>query len=132
MTRAQTWGRRQSRIGAAALRDRAGRASCPSARRGDGRSLFESLEQRLHLAVILWDGGPDGLGTNFNDPVNWVGDMLPGAEDDAVVPASMGAPTITLGGSITLGSLEIYRPFTQSNFTLTLNGPSEFGDAYTL
>ncbi len=55
---------------------RAGTARAGDRRLGE-RGLLEALEQRVHLALVLWDGGPDGLGTNFNDPVNWENDTPP-------------------------------------------------------
>ncbi|MBX3401771.1 MAG: hypothetical protein KF699_00005, partial [Phycisphaeraceae bacterium] len=131
MTNAQRWGRRLSQISAAALHARAGRASSPRARRGGDPAMLELLEQRLHLAVIMWDGGPTGTGTNFHDPVNWVGDVLPGSEDDAVIDIAAG-PTITITANITLNSLTSDRALTQSGGTLTLNEASAFNAQYTL
>jgi hypothetical protein len=48
----------------------------------------ERLELRLAPAVIPWDGGPAGTGTNWNDPANWAGDALPGANDDAQIASA--------------------------------------------
>ena len=47
--------------------------------------VLECLEVRLLPALILWDGGPAAMGTNWNDPVNWAGDALPGANDDTQI-----------------------------------------------
>src|SRR5262249_4615140 len=60
-------------------------------------------------ASILWDGGPTGQGTNWLDPVNWVGDALPGPNDDAVIgPAAPGQPSvITLTGDAAVHSATI-------------------------
>lgn len=65
---------------------------------------LERLEDRTVPATILWDGGPTGQGTNWLEPVNWVGDMLPGPNDDAVIgPAAPGQPSeITLTGATTV------------------------------
>lgn len=98
----------------------------------DGRGV-ERLEDRVHLAVIVWDGGPDGLGTNFNDPVNWIGDVLPGAADDAVIPpGATGAPQIvvTSGNVRSITSDRSMRQVTGS--TLTLSAASEFRSGYVL
>jgi len=56
-------------------------------RRPSIRLHVDQLELRAVPAVIAWDGGPTGMGTNWLDRVNWVGDVLPGANDDAVVAA---------------------------------------------
>ena len=73
------------------------------------------------LSVLAWDGGPTGLGTNFHDPVNWVGDVLPGAAD--IVYISVGAnPTITVTANITIAGLISNEAITQSGGTFTING----------
>src|SRR5215831_15204648 len=59
--------------------------------------LMEQLEDRQLLTTIVWDGGPGGTGTDFNTAANWVGDVLPGASDDAVINTA--GPTITLGAA---------------------------------
>ncbi|MFN0132382.1 MAG: hypothetical protein ACKVW3_07630 [Phycisphaerales bacterium] len=56
---------------------------------------LERLEDRTHLAVIAWDGGPGGSGTNWHDPVNWAGDVLPAATDEAVINVP-GSPQISV------------------------------------
>lgn len=86
---------------------------------------MEALEQRVLLAVVEWDGGPSGLGTDFHDAANWVGDALPGPADDAVI--SVGAnSTITITSSITLNSITSDEAIALNSGTLTLNGASEF------
>jgi hypothetical protein len=52
---------------------------------------LERLENRLMLSRISWDGG--GGNANWDNPLNWDTDVLPGAGDDVTVAA--GAP----GGS---------------------------------
>ena len=46
--------------------------------------LFESLETRRVLATITWDGGGNTL--NWSDASKWSGNLLPGANDDVVIP----------------------------------------------
>lgn len=55
--------------------------------RGDSHSgaCFEPLEARQLLAVIAWDGGPTGTGTDFSLASNWVGDVSPTAGDTALI-----------------------------------------------
>src|SRR5262245_39436566 len=76
------------------------------------RPQVERLEDRLAPAVIAWDGGPTGLGTNFNDPVNWVGDAAPGAFDDAQIGAAFSGINITSNGFPTIRSLASEAPLT--------------------
>jgi hypothetical protein len=70
---------------------------------------LEQLEDRTVPAMIVWDGGPTGQGTNWLDPANWVGDVLPGPNDDAVIgPAAPGQPTeITLTGNAAVHSATV-------------------------
>jgi len=44
---------------------------------------LELLESRLMLSTVLWDAGGDGQ--SWSDLLNWVGDALPTAGDDAVL-----------------------------------------------
>jgi hypothetical protein len=48
------------------------------------RLTCEALETRLAPATIAWDGGPGGTGTDWLTAANWVGDVLPANNDDAV------------------------------------------------
>ena len=66
------------------------------------RPRLETLENRLVLATILWDGGPAGTGTTWNTAANWVGDVLPGAADDAVIGSAFSAVTITSPGNVSI------------------------------
>jgi hypothetical protein len=72
------------------------------------RLRLEPLEDRSVPAVVSWDGGPSGTGTNWLDPVNWVGDQLPGPNDDAVI-GSLGAD-ITVGGNTSVHSVVVGVP----------------------
>jgi hypothetical protein len=56
------------------------------------------LEDRTAPAVIAWDGGPTGNGTDWLDPVNWAGDVLPGAGDDVIIGSTGTNPTIHVAG----------------------------------
>src|SRR6476660_1406076 len=51
---------------------------------------LERLEERAVPATVFWDGGPAGNGTNWLTPANWVGDVLPGLHDDAVISTGAG------------------------------------------
>ncbi|MCY2953144.1 MAG: hypothetical protein NTU53_14365, partial [Planctomycetota bacterium] len=55
------------------------------------------------LSSAYWDGGGDG--TNWNDPLNWSGDALPGAADDVTINVAAN-PTIRLtSGDQSIASL---------------------------
>lgn len=60
------------------------------------RHGLQQLEDRAAPAVIAWDGGPTGNGTDWTDPINWVGDAVPGTTDDVILAATASNPTIVL------------------------------------
>jgi hypothetical protein len=94
-------------------------------------AVAEHLEPRRLLATIFWDGGPEGTGTNFHDPVNWAGDVLPGPGDDAVISVA-GNPTITITQNASVRSITSDEAIAQSAGTLTLAAASVFNAAYSL
>lgn len=53
------------------------------------RARIETLDRRLFLDAVVWDGG--GNGVSWTDPLNWSGDALPGANDDVLIPTTTGA-----------------------------------------
>ena len=92
------------------------------------RSLLETLEQRMLLTTVAWDGeAGDGL---WSSPLNWSGDVLPGADDDVKIdvggPASVRLETATTIASLSLGSdAGAPQDLVLAGSTLTLGG----GDA---
>ena len=51
-----------------------------------GRWLrLDRLEDRTVPTAIQWSGGPNGTGSNWLDPSNWAGGVLPGPNDDVVI-----------------------------------------------
>src|SRR5262245_49644182 len=76
-------------------------AGCLSrgARRRPVRPRLERLEGRAVPATVVWDGGPTGNGTDWLDPVNWQGDVLPGPGDDAQVGPTGNSPEIVVGAT---------------------------------
>lgn len=93
--------------------------------------MLSRLEDRTVPSTITWDGGPTGTGTQWLDPVNWVGDVLPGPNDDAVIAAAgTGQPTtLVLGGSATVRSANVSRTVQVTAGVLTIgNGISTFTD----
>ena len=57
------------------------------------RLLLESLEERIPLAVRIWDGG--GGDANWTTAANWAGDISPLAGDDLVFAAGAAQATNT-------------------------------------
>ncbi|RLS51773.1 MAG: hypothetical protein DWH87_00005, partial [Planctomycetota bacterium] len=61
-----------------------------------GNRSFATPFAFTHAGPVAWDGGVDGSGTALLDPVNWVGDVLPGITEIAVIGGS--GPMIVLAG----------------------------------
>lgn len=57
---------------------------------------LEVLEQRMLLSTINWDGD---VSNDWNVAANWVDDVKPGPDDDAVIGAAFAADTITSDAS---------------------------------
>ena len=78
---------------------------------------IESLEPRMVLATVTWDGDVganwasalnwDGGAGNFTwlSAANWSGDTVPTSGDDAVIPDLVGTPTIHIGTSTSVRSV---------------------------
>ncbi len=91
---------------------------------------MESLESRQMLANIVWDGGAAGTGTDFNLAANWVGDVLPGAADIAVINTA--GATITVGASRAVTAVESSRVLQLNSGTLTTTGTSAMTASLTM
>lgn len=109
-----------------ALRAAAGGTSQVGALGGAARC--EQLEPRQLLAVVTWDGGGDGV--NWTDALNWAGDVVPGVEDDAVIPAG-GSQGVFLSGSASVRSVTAGRQV-QVSGSLDVAEVSEFGGGLQL
>src|SRR4051812_34693818 len=81
--------------------------------RGLPQTWFAPLERRVLFNSVSWDGGGDG--TNWTDPRNWSGDLLPVAADDVTINVA-GNPTI----QITTGTQAVNT--LAANNTLLLSG----------
>ena len=93
---------------------------------------FEPLEERRLLSVIQWNGGPSGTGTNFEDPTNWVGGVLPGPSDDAVIGSAFSSQTVTSAANIAVNSLTSKAPLQISAGALTVTTTAEVDNTLTL
>jgi hypothetical protein len=92
------------------LRNLARRLAGPSRRRRPAqarafRPELLRLEDRLVPSTVVWDGGPQGTGTLWSDPTNWVGGHVPGGGDDAVIDASFAGSTILADQDVTIHSV---------------------------
>ena len=97
------------------------------------RSPFVILLASLmtgQAATITWNGAGDG--TNFNNSANWVGNVTPGASDDAVITSGAGT-TVVVTFSATVLSVQCSKAFTvwSGVFTVTA-GSSQISGALTL
>lgn len=92
------------------------------------RPSVEAMEERLTPVIIAWDGGSFGTGTNWCDPVNWQGDRLPGANDDAVIGDAFSSRTISVACSVTIQTLQAAAQLhvQSETFTLDRDDRSEF------
>ncbi|MFB2351284.1 hypothetical protein, partial [Priestia megaterium] len=71
-------------------------------------------------ANFVWDGGGDG--TSWHDPVNWVGDVLPDATADVLIPDQVGDVTIAVSQSITVNSIYAEENVAVSQSSLNITG----------
>lgn len=91
-------------------------------RRPVARSV-NSLEPRTLLAAVMWDGG--GGDFQWNNPLNWDTDMLPGAADDVTI--DFGANDFTVvhsGGTNLINRLTSAAALDISGGTLLVNSAS--------
>ncbi len=94
-----------------------------------GGHLFEHLESRQMFAAIVWSG--DGDGTTWTSPANWVGGVVPGATDDAVIGSS--SQTIDISGNITVNSVTSSDPLDVTGGSFTVQGgTSQANDGLTV
>jgi hypothetical protein len=63
------------------------------------------LEDRLVPSTVAWNGGPEGTGTLWSDPTNWVGGRVPMSNDDAVIDASFAGATIVANQDVMIHSV---------------------------
>ncbi len=91
--------------------------------------LFASLVAS-HASTITWNGLGDG--SSFNNPANWIGNVVPGASDNAVITSGAGTGVIVTTTTTVL-SVQCSKAFTVSGgiFTVTA-GPSQITGAFTL
>jgi hypothetical protein len=109
--------------------------SVPPARRARKRVFgaplrLEALEDRATPAAVSWDGGGDG--TNWTDPRNWAGDVLPGPADDVAISAGSSTTVRYSDGTTTVHSLTSANPLIVSAGTLVVTGPATVTNTLTV
>ena len=72
-------------------------------RRPGYRPVLEGLEARLVLSTINWNGAGDG--TSFGSKLNWVGGVVPGSTDNAVINVASGVTIRLPTAGATVNSL---------------------------
>ncbi len=96
----------------------------------DLTARIESLESRVLLATINWDGG--GGDFNWNTAANWAGDVLPGATDDAVIGDLTGTPTIVSTATVTVNSVTSAELLDITSGSFTVNAASDLSNGFSL
>ncbi len=85
-------------------------------------------------ALISWDGGGDG--TSWHDPLNWSGNVVPGASDDVSINLAGSNPVIrytAASGTRTVKSVTCNEAFELSGGSLTIaGGASQFTANFSL
>ena len=67
--------------------------------------VIEVLEDRTLLSTINWDIANSPTGGDWNTASNWVGGMIPGSTDDAIIGLNSGTVTINTGANDVVNSL---------------------------
>ncbi len=115
------------------------------------RPIVEQLEARRPLAIVTWDGGAPQ--NDWNDPLNWDTDTVPGPGDDVIVPITgtitssadatvnritssaglrVSAGTFTILGDATINTVTVNGTGTLVLDTMTLSGPNPLTNTATL
>ncbi len=96
-------------------------ARSPEARaKARRRLLIESMEDRRVLATVHWDGGADGTGTLWANAENWVGDVIPGASDDAVIGDAYASRVIEIQADTAVAGINSKAALSLSSGTLSV------------
>lgn len=91
---------------------------------------FETLEDRLAPAVIVWDGG--GNDFNWNNPLNWSSDQTPTAADIAIINDT-GITITKTGNTTTIQAVQSAASLVLSGGTLTVtSGASQIDGTLTI
>ncbi|MFL5327600.1 MAG: hypothetical protein ACJ8C4_01685 [Gemmataceae bacterium] len=98
----------------------------PIARKQRFIPTLQRLEDRRVLSTITWK---DPVSGNWNDSERWLGGVVPGASDIAVIDKTGANYSVTLDVDATVAGLTLNSPnatFSATNRTFTANGPATF------
>jgi len=84
------------------------------------------------LALVHWDGGPSGTGTDWNIAANWAGDVLPGPDDDVVIDVPADVTIVHGSGTNSIKSLSSRKALTLTGGTLDVAGTVQVDNTFTL
>jgi hypothetical protein len=91
---------------------------------------IEQLEDRLVPAVVIWEGGGDGI--NWSDARNWSTLSLPTVNDDVIIDAPAGVTVQHASGADAVRSLRSESPFTINGGSLNTVQTSAIHNTLTL
>ncbi|MCA9035909.1 MAG: hypothetical protein KDA91_12315, partial [Planctomycetaceae bacterium] len=89
----------------------------------------QTLETRTLLSAVMWDG--DGGDLQWTNPLNWSGDVLPGAADDVSIDVA-GDITVEVTGNVFVNSLQSSESLNLYLTNLTVAAPSIISAATTI
>jgi hypothetical protein len=92
--------------------------------------MVEVLEDRRLLSIIAWSGGGDGK--LWNDTKNWVGGLLPGPTDDAVIGSAFASQTITSTANVTIDKITSEASFQITAGTFTVGTTVQVDNTFTI
>src|ERR1017187_8049809 len=82
-------------------------------------------------STVYWDGG--GNGTNWNDPLNWSGHVVPAPTNDVVIDVSDTNITVTIVSNVTIRSVQCQESLFVAAGSLTVtNGNSVIAGSLTV
>src|SRR3954454_8282737 len=78
----------------------------------------------VHAAPVKWDGGPARTANLWTTGADWVGEVLPGTADDAVLDSSViNIPgTMEVDANTTVGGIQFLNGFNAANTVVIGNG----------
>ena len=96
--------------------------------------LLAFVAPNADAASISWYGnGPGGGdGVSWSDPHNWLGGVLPGANDDVTIGVVAGNPTIQITSPVAIKSLTCSEPLNMSAGSLSVTASSAINAPFTI
>ncbi len=79
------------------------------------KAAVESLERRILLTAVQWDGGGDG--SSWSDPANWENNQLPAPDADIIIDLPDSDPTIRFTSAA--GNQSVHNILSNESFELS-------------